>query len=267
MKSVCTTKFLFFIQDDMKSYRIGAITNCGHLRPTNQDCALVCTSCCQGRPLALLAVADGMGGLTQGEKASGMSIHILEDWWNRMGGNKLHDLQELSCMLDAEIYSIHRQIYYMFQHTHQAGTTLSLLFLDGRSYLYKQIGDSRIYLFENHAVRQLTVDQTWCHDQLQKGRLTREDILLHPMRHVLSNALGASEELKIATGQGQIRRGNAFLLCSDGFYNSILNQVEQGRWGRYISPQRALEKMMQQILQGKAEDNATAVLCRVSYLL
>lgn len=251
----------------MRSYQIGAITNRGHLRPTNQDGSLVCTARWRGRPLALVAVADGMGGLTQGEKASGICMQALECWWNRMSTQPLPGLEALSQMLDAEIYRIHHQIYNLSQQTRPAGTTLSLLFLDGREYLYKQVGDSRIYLFHRRSVQQLTVDQTWCNDRLQAGLLTPEELPLHPMRHVLSNALGASEELKIATGRGAVTRGDAFLLCSDGFYNEMLSQVAGGRWGRSPAPQRTLNQMMQQLLQGRAPDNATAVLCRVPYLL
>lgn len=196
-----------------------------------------------------------------------MATQMLGSWWNRLDRQAVADLGQISRLLDAEIYQIHRQIYYMSQQARPAGTTLSLVFLDGGKYLYKQIGDSRIYLFENWAVRQLTEDQTWCNDQLRAGLLSRDEIRVHPMRHMLSNALGVSEELKIAAGQGLLHRGSSLLLCSDGFYNSIPEQVERGGWGRCFSPQRMLERMMQQILQGMAEDNATAVLCRVPYLL
>lgn len=247
----------------MKTYQVGSVTDRGHLRPGNQDCALICTGRRGGRPLALLAVADGMGGLAQGEKASGLAVRALAAWWNQ-GGGPASGLDEASRLLDREIYAIHRQIYEM---SCQAGTTLSVLFLDGEHYLYKQIGDSRIYLYEGRGTRQLTEDQTWCNDRLKEGLLSREEARLHPMRHALSNALGVSEELKIATGQGPLRRGSAFLLCSDGFYNSILDQVEQGGWGRSRWPQRQLDRMMQQVLEGTAEDNATAVLCRVPWLL
>ena len=247
----------------MKEYKIGWATDCGHVRKVNQDRCLVCTGCYAGVPAALLAVADGMGGLSEGEKASGMSVKELRSWWEELLQGQSPQMEQISRSLDDTIYRVHRQIYNLTDPPNRAGTTLSLLFLYGREYLYKQIGDSRIYLYEKGRCQQLTTDQTWCNDRVREGVLLKEQVSKHPMRHVLSNALGASEELRIETGIGRVDRGTAFLLCSDGFYSEILDKIEQGRWGKVFCPQQALHEMMDWLLAGTAEDNATAVLCRI----
>lgn len=247
----------------MREYKIGWVTACGHVRKVNQDRCLVCTGCYAGQSAALLAVADGMGGLSQGEKASEMSVKELRCWWEKLLHGQEPRMEQISRSLDETIYRVHRQIYNLTDSPNSAGTTLSLLFLYGKEYLYKQIGDSRIYLYEKGHCRQLTTDQTWCNDRVREGVLSKEDVPEHPMRHVLTNALGASEELWIETETGRVSRGTAFLLCSDGFYSEILEKIEQGRWGKAFCPQQALQQMMDQLLAGNAEDNATAVIYQI----
>lgn len=249
-------------------YRVGAITDCGHVRASNQDRFLVCTGRNKKCRVALLAIADGMGGLAHGERASTLIIQELQQLWNMQLAKGKLTQAEISKELDSVIYNVHRQIYYKSQEEQErAGTTLSVLVLQNREYLYKQIGDSRIYLSTGAKPRQLTVDQTWCNARLQEGVMTREEILHHPMCHALCNALGASEELQIVTGDGSAPRGASFLLCSDGFYNGYPEIVEQERWAGLGVPQKTLNKMMKKILNKEALDNATAVLCRVPYLI
>lgn len=249
----------------MREYKIGLVTDRGHVRSVNQDRCLVCTGRYRGLSCALLAVADGMGGLSQGEKASSISVEQLRLWWEMLLQGQNPQIESVSSLLDQAIYSLHRRIYDLTEPPDHAGTTLSLLFLYGQRYLYKQIGDSRIYLYEKGSCRQITTDQTWCNDRVREGVLLKEQVSGHPMRHALSNALGVSEELRIATGTGQVARGASFLLCSDGFYSELTQEIEQGCWGKRQDPQRTLQEMMDRVLEGTAEDNATAVLCRIPY--
>lgn len=251
----------------MNFYEIGAITNCGHVRTVNQDRFLVCTGGDKNRKTVLLAVADGMGGLLHGEKASNIVMQMLCCWWRDYIRGEELPLEQVSRELDSVIYEAHRQIYYTAQKSQeQSGTTLSLLLLKNRAYIYKQIGDSRIYLSEDFKTRQLTIDQTWCNDRLMEGSMSYEEALIHPMRHALSNALGASDELQIVTGNGHIHRGASFLLCSDGFYNNIVRYIDQGKWRKRSPPQATLNEMMKKVLETDATDNATAILCRIPYL-
>lgn len=252
----------------MNFFEIGAITNRGHVRTVNQDRFLICTGDGKNRKTALLAVADGMGGLLHGEKASNMVMQMICCWWRNCMRSKELSLEQISQELDSVIYDAHRQIYYMAQKSQeQRGTTLSLLLLKNRTYLYKQIGDSRIYLSESFKTQQLTIDQTWCNERLIEGSMSYEEALGHPMRHALSNALGVSDELQVVTGMGRTHRGTSFLLCSDGFYNNISEYIDQGKWGKPTPTQVTLNKMMEKVLETDATDNATAILCRIPYLL
>lgn len=240
---------------------VASVTHAGNVRTENQDRFLVEQDLQSGRPAVLLALADGMGGLARGEQASSLAVSLLRAWWQER--NPAHTLGQVSESLDAAICEAHRQIFYLSLETgREAGSTLSLLYLQEGQYLIKQIGDSRVYCLENGQASQLTTDQTWCNWMIRTGALTPEEAEHHRLRHALVNALGVSPELEIATERGCLRRGASYLVCSDGFYHEA--SLEGLLWElENTSAQEALHRTMAQILSGKAGDNATAVLCRI----
>lgn len=242
-------------------YDVAGITHVGKVRTVNQDRMLIRTGMAGGVRTALLAVADGMGGLACGERASALVVENLQRWWEARATTV--EPQQLSEALDAVLYEAHREIYYLGEELNgQTGSTLSLLYLWGESYLIKQIGDSRVYALEEGTVRQLTTDQTWCNRMIETGELTPEEASRHRLRHALVNALGVSSELEIATESGTARRGSGFLLCSDGFYSEApLERLAADL--RKAAAEEALQELLAEILAGKAADNATAVLCRL----
>lgn len=237
-------------------YLIGSVTDVGNVRQQNQDRLLVR----QNADEVLLVVADGMGGLACGERASALAVQTLEQWWRETPrtGNQ----EELSAVLDTAIYEAHRKIYYLSEQLAQrTGTTLSLLYFQGESYIIKQIGDSRIYRLRNGELRQLTIDQTWSNRMVQSGTLTPEEASRHRLRHALVNALGASPELDIAAAYGMARRGDRYLLCSDGFYGELSSGELMGHL--YGEPQKVLQALQQKIKIGAARDNLSAILCQI----
>lgn len=252
----------------MMTYDIAAVTETGKVRQTNQDAYLVRTGAINGQPAALLAVADGMGGLSHGEIASGLAVGFMEQWWQAHSGAKGLAWNTISETLDAAIYEAHRQVYFYGEKLQKkTGTTLSLLFLSGRAYLLKQIGDSRIYLSQNGKTLQITSDQTWRNEKIAEGALTPEEAANHYLSHALTNAIGASTELEIAAAAGEVQGSVAFLLCSDGFYNGLPGLAETAPWGGKNAAQKDLSGMLEKVLAGRASDNITAVLCKIPRFL
>lgn len=244
-------------------YDIGWITSTGKVRKSNQDRVFVQYGMRNNVCCALLAVADGMGGLSDGDKASTAAVQALSAWWSEASKETATSLEEISESLDFAIYDVHRDLYYQTEETGKAsGSTLSILYLQDQNYLTKQIGDSRIYRAEHRKFQQLTEDQTWCVRQMQEGKLTAEQAKTHRLRHALINALGISTELNITTTAGRVYSGDIFLLCSDGFYNEI-SPAEMLNYDRALPSQNILHQQLHRILAGPARDNISAVLCRL----
>lgn len=244
-------------------YDIAYVTHPGNIRQNNQDSLLIRRGTVDGRPLLLLAVADGMGGLAHGEWASERAVQHLNDWWERQLPTLLAggvDMERFSSSLSVLIEQINWNILQEKQET--SGTTLTMALIYGRSYLLLQVGDSRAYLIKKDHLEQLTQDQTWCAQQILAGNLTPEQAKEHPMRHVLISSLGVATGFSLERRQGKLHHGDGLLLVSDGFYNemdeTLLTQVGKGR-----KLQGDLEQVAQKILQGIAADNLTAVLLRL----
>lgn len=246
-------------------YEVGFVTHSGNLRQVNQDSLLIRRGSVDHQEFLLLAVADGMGGMQQGEKASGLATQRLDQWWTEqlpgLISSKL-DWTQLEAGLRGVIDSINWTLYSAAQEGVRAGTTLTALFLYRGEYRIFQVGDSRAYLLQKGDLRQLTRDQTWCQMEIKAGRLTEAEAAVHPMRHVLVSALGITKEYTLERVEGKLSHGNAVLLCSDGFYQEL-----PGEWPGDTGKQpvqELLEDACAAILRGKAEDNLSAVLVRMT---
>lgn len=245
-------------------YRIGSVTNIGKVRKQNEDRYLVKTCSEKGRSAALLVVADGMGGLDAGEIASSDAVAGMEEWWQEFQNGDLSE-EDYSASLDRTIYQVNRRIFdFSSENGVRTGTTLSALLLYDDAYIYKQIGDRRIYQRGKSGIRQITRDQNLMNQQLEgQGSIREFDAR---RAKALVNALGPTRELSIVTGSGVLERSCAFLLCSDGFYGPLEEDIldESSTWGCGKQPQADLNRMLAQVLAGDARDNATAILCCVT---
>ena len=242
--------------------RIAAISDTGNVREKNEDSYLVCRRAFGKDEIVMLAVADGMGGLSNGEWASRYVTEELQNWWQTtiLPLNEEPDLQKLDNMLGFFLEAVqYRMVEVISKRQTKMGTTLSLLFFYKNRYFMKQVGDSRVYCLHHHKLYQLSKDQTWCQREYEEGRLTYEEMLHHEKRHVLVNAFGKESGFYIVSEQGAAQKGQRFLLCSDGYY-AYLDAGELYPKPFQRDLQKLLEKSGDRIKEGTAEDNFTAVL-------
>ena len=239
-------------------YRFGCVTDVGNRRTSNQDSLMLRTGTCQGKEILLAAVADGMGGMKRGDWASLTALTMLDRWWTErlsefVGETVLWDLlgDSLAVTVEQINWTIYRE-----SGAERSGTTLSMLFLYDNHYLLLHVGDSRIYRLRRGVTEQLTRDQTWCQQELDAGRLTAEEAAVHPMRHALISTLGVEAQYQLQRESGTVSPGDAFLLCSDGFYQ----EFDPAVWKKIDDPQKLLEQACAQIKEGPAGDNLSAVL-------
>lgn len=242
-------------------YDIGSYSHPGNCRDTNQDSFLVCTGNVEKKNYALLAVADGMGGMEKGEEASALAVKYLEQWWYERlpeaQGKTLNWLR-IKDSLVITIDQINWSIYTRADNREgRSGTTLTLAFVCQNEFMIMHVGDSRAYTVKNSMASQLTKDQTWCQQELDEGRLTKSVIANHPNRHALISALGVEPHYRLEKFRGIMENG--LFLCSDGFYN-CLDEGNGIRFSTHKSAQKMLEIAADQVLRGVADDNLTGVL-------
>lgn len=86
---------------------------------------------------------------------------------------------------------------------------------------YAHIGDSRIYVYSEHELQQITTDHTYVNTLLLNGLITLKQAQKHPKRHVLTNALGIKRKVSVDIGQIKLHEKENILICSDGLHNMI----------------------------------------------
>ena len=246
-------------------YEIGYITNTGNVRQNNQDSLLIRRGSIEKIEIALLAVADGMGGLSHGEQASSLAVHMLDRWWTEQlpllleaGFDWTALRNSLSVTIDQINYALYAQVSGGGE---KSGTTLTLLFLFEKRYLLLQVGDSRAYYLKENEMTQLTKDQTWCRREIEEGRLTENEANAHPMRHMLLSTLGVTADYTLDVYEGKVGMSDGILLCSDGFYSKMPSDWN-ALFRKGFPVQDILEQTAARILSGTADDNLTGILVR-----
>jgi len=227
----------------------------GRVRQVNED------ACLNQSEHGLWAVADGMGGHSLGEFASGLAVQSLMDppaaqsLEQRVNG-ALTRLQEVNRQLRAE--ALRRDVPLI-------GTTIAALLAAGSLCSCLWAGDSRIYLYRAGRLRQLTRD----HSQLEAVRsrhISRSDeTLARPRANLITRALGAEDTLHIDRTIVELLDGDIFLLCTDGLSNEVSElSIKQALLPGNCS--LACDALIDMALGREARDNITAVVVRAEDL-
>jgi serine/threonine protein phosphatase PrpC len=224
-----------------------ALTHVGKVRDKNQD------SYCAREAGGLWAVADGMGGHEGGEWASAKLVEALD------GIDLPDDLEAAGEAVAGAIRAGNAAILAEAKgRGRQMGTTLVALLVRGDRYLILWVGDSRAYLLRDGELAQLSRDHTQVQEMVDRGLMEPDQLVGHPMSHILSRAVGVREAFEIDRVAGEVRPGDVFLLCSDGLHGYVEKDVIRRLLGRG-SPQRALDELVDLTLEAGAPDNVTAI--------
>ena len=191
--------------------QFAGISDTGKMRENNEDS--YCLGELPGRTgdtiRVLLAVADGLGGESAGEVASGLAIRIVRERITEGEGPWLDRLRY-------GIAAAHEAILLRAREDdlRGMGTTLTAVVVDGRRLYWGHVGDSRAYLVRAGGARPLTRDHSVAEELLATGQVGREAARRH--RHVLTRALGADGEFTVDTGELDLADGDWVVLATDG---------------------------------------------------
>jgi protein phosphatase len=244
-------------------------SHAGPVRPINEDCFLA------DEALSLFVVADGMGGQAAGEVASRTVVDAIAGFIRRS-----QDAEDLSwpCGIDASltaagnrlrtaIYLANRSVFQLAESNDDylgMGSTVVCAMIDGHRLTIGHAGDSRLYLLSNGVLEQQTRDDTWAASVLAISGQAGDPgaIARHPMRNVLTNVVGAREQMEIHILERELRDGDTLLLCSDGVHNVL----DEPALMRLIADGRPVEAMAESVvaaaIEGGTRDNVTALVLR-----
>jgi len=227
----------------------------GCVRSNNEDYYLVAPS------IGLYIVADGMGGAQAGEHASKLAAETL---WEVVYQNA--DGADAGVLVDA-FHEANRRVMEAASadpSLEGMGTTLVAALAKNGDLLIASVGDSRVYLFEQGTLSTITEDQTWVNEVGRRLGIDEESLKAHPMRHVLTMAIGVSDQLRVHTYLIRPSPGTQVLLCSDGLHGV----APENDLREILASDAPLEKKCQDLIASArangGPDNITAVLLKAS---
>jgi len=244
------------------------LTHVGRQRQHNEDAFLVADDA------KLFLVADGMGGHAAGEIASRIAVdsisefilHTKEDdgtWphaYDEHFGRATNRLMAALRLANTRVLEAMRKDARL----RGMGTTVVACMADDSTMSVAHVGDSRAYLVRKGQLSRLTNDHSWVFEQVQAGMLTEAEAEKHPLRNVITRALGGALSVTPDAAEVQSEPGDVYLLCSDG----LTGMVPEEEILRIISEGSDLEKACQKLIDLANErgglDNVTAILVKTT---
>lgn len=223
-------------------------TDVGKVRANNQDAPIV------SEKLRLYGVADGMGGHKGGEVAS---TSARDDLLRELDG-KTPSVAALS----GAIEEVNRQIYHQQEHDDALtgmGTTLSVLWMSDNFVYIGHVGDSRVYLLRDGEFKQMTLDHSLVEQLVREGVLTEEEAQTHPMRNIITRAIGTDESVEVDVVVEERRKGDLWLACSDGLHGLVDDRQMRDALRQY-APEKAADVLLKAALDAGGRDNVTLVI-------
>lgn len=226
------------------------LTDVGCVRKVNQDSLLLAPE------LGLYLVADGMGGARGGEWASRIAVETVQQC---VAESVTRDESTLATAYDRANFRVWERANQDFSLDGMGTTLVGVLVLE-EGIAVANVGDSRAYLFHEGELSQLTEDQTWVNEVGRRLGVSEEKLKVHPMRHVLTMAIGVSNPLTVKTFHLAPEPGDQILLCSDGLHGPVPPEQLQAI---LIAPMPLEEKcrhLIEAARNAGGPDNITALL-------
>ncbi|MCA9675564.1 MAG: serine/threonine-protein phosphatase, partial [Myxococcales bacterium] len=248
---------------------VSALTDVGRARTTNED-AFAVTDLASGRQLeaaghdlevdveeqgVLLALSDGMGGHQAGEVASALVLETLQVAMQGTPPGAIHE------QLEEAVQRANRSVWSAAQTQNRRGmgATLTAIFVRGGEAYIAEVGDSRAYLLRKDRLRQITRDQSLVQLMIDHGVMSAEEARRSASRNVILQAVGLADDVRVAIARLELRRGDRFLVCSDGITNAVedeeLRQILTGS-----GPRAACDTMVALANDRGGTDNQTAIV-------
>ena len=237
----------------MTLLRSGSATDTGLVRSVNQDLAVETGT--------LFAVADGMGGHAGGEVAARLAVDTL---------TVAFGAKPTGAGLSEAVTEANRVV---FEHSldnadlRGMGTTMTAAALVnevGKDVIaLVNVGDSRSYRFHDGLLSQITVDHSLAEEMVRSGEISQAEAAVHPHRHILTRALGVSEDVVVDLWRIQPSRGDRFLLCSDGLTNELEPPQITEVLATVPDPQIAADLLVRAARTHGGSDNITVVVVDV----
>lgn len=201
----------------------------------------------------IFAVADGLGGHECGEVASLLAINSIKKYFNN---------NPINMSITRAINEANKIILEEQEKTNKKmKTTLALAWIHGKNITFAHVGDSRIYAFKDNEIIYQSVDHSISQLAVAVGEIELRQIRNHPDRNKLTRAIGVDDTIKIDIYNFSIEQIDAILLCTDGFWEYIMERDMKDTLKNASNSNMWLDKMKKILESVKSNncDNNTAI--------
>lgn len=223
-------------------------------RPVNEDKAGMIAN----KDASCFILCDGLGGQGDGDKASSLVVDFIRRYFQSCA-----DIGKFRQTVMERANEALREAQNSPRANRKMMTTAVVLVIEKNKCTVIHIGDSRLYRFRGGKAVWRTRDHSMPQMLVLMGEIGEEEIRTHPDRNQLLRALGdSSETLKYETAEFDIAEGDAFLLCSDGFWEPVTEDKMEAALAESESAKewlRTMEKTVRQSICKNESDNYTAV--------
>lgn len=211
----------------------------------------------------VFAVCDGMGGEAHGELASLTAVKVLQENLEKIKSAALSNnldraVQDFISEANNKICKIMRE------NSFRMGTTIALAVISNNFIRAYNIGDSRIYKFQDGILSQLSVDHTVAQQKIKMKLITKEQGKHDKSRHVLTRCLGIYEDEMILTphiiSPLPVNKNLKILLCSDGLTEMISDSEIQEILCVSKNISQASDALVETALKNGGHDNVTCLI-------
>jgi serine/threonine protein phosphatase PrpC len=243
-------------------------TDVGRRRKLNEDSFVV------DAETNLYSVCDGMGGHNAGEVASQMAIEALESFIKRshrekeitwpygLDVNLSFDGNRLKTAIKLANKKVFKAADNKEEYTGM-GTTVVAVLVSENVMTVGSAGDSRVYLFRDGKLSQLTRDDSWVSAAWAEGILNSDEIERHPLKNVITKAVGAKDTIEIDVAEHTLNPGDIVILCSDGLHSLINDEAILAAVTPFPATlPEAAGKLIDAANEAGGKDNVTVVLLR-----
>jgi serine/threonine protein phosphatase PrpC len=213
----------------------------------------------------LLVVADGVGGIAGGRRASQTAVFALATFIGRTAACHYDpDVQqedEFLQRLEHALHHAHNVVSSLSTPGRGPATTLTMAMVVGRRAYTAHVGDSRAYLLRRGRLRQMTADQTMA-AMLEESGVSTDEGDERRLSGILASAVG-SQSMTPVIGLVDFEPGDAFLLCTDGLTKHVPDDVIAELLASDSDPKPICDQLVEAALAGGGTDNVTVVVARV----
>lgn len=239
------------------NYELFNLSDTGKIRSNNEDYFATY----QNSEWLLLILCDGMGGVKGGRTASTLTVKTIGEYFKK-------NFREPVSFFEESVAAANQAVLERASKQPQLkgmGSTLVLVLYNDNEIYYAHVGDSRLYLYRNGKLVQLTRDHSYVNEMVDRGLIKREEAHSHEYKNRITRCIGqVNSKPTISSVPYKVEENDIFMMCSDGLTDMVVDQEIEKIFHSSANIEVITKKLIEKANANGGKDNITVQLLRVT---